>query len=219
MWKAFDELEAIGWIGSKRPRMVAVQSRTCAPIVRAMEQGTEFAVPWNGGHTSVPGLRVPFTIGDFLILRVLRESNGFGVAIDDAEVEPARAEFGAGRGHSPLPRGRGYLSRLQDGAGGRPRVARPIASCSSIAPRASSIRCRPSRAPSIGTRRSTTARFSPRAGLSAVTPRAASFAQPHGATCGMRRSPAPPRETRDRSETTALRSEWRAQTAPPAGRP
>lgn len=119
MWKAFDELEAIGWIGSKRPRMVAVQSRTCAPIVRAMEQGTEFAAPFEGGHTSVPGLRVPFTVGDFLILRVLRESNGFGVAIDDAEVEPARAEFGAAEGIHLCPEGAAtylaYKMALADG--------------------------------------------------------------------------------------------------------
>jgi threonine synthase len=119
MWKAFDELEAIGWIGSKRPRMVAVQSRTCAPIVRAMEQGTEFAVPWNGGHTSVPGLRVPFTVGDFLILRVLRESKGFGVAIDDDGVEPARAEFGAAEGVHLCPEGAAtylaYKMALADG--------------------------------------------------------------------------------------------------------
>jgi threonine synthase len=119
MWKAFDELEAIGWIGSKRPRMVAVQSRTCAPIVRAMEQGTKFAAPFEGGHTNVPGLRVPFTVGDFLILRVLRESNGFGVAIDDAEVEPARAEFGAAEGIHLCPEGAAtylaYRTALADG--------------------------------------------------------------------------------------------------------
>ncbi|MFM9850925.1 MAG: threonine synthase [Hyphomicrobiaceae bacterium] len=119
MWKAFDELEAIGWIGSKRPRMVAVQSHTCAPIVRALEQGTEFAAPFEGGHTSVPGLRVPFTVGDFLMLRVLRQSNGFGVAIDDAEVEPARAEFGAGEGIHLCPEGAAtylaYKMALADG--------------------------------------------------------------------------------------------------------
>ncbi len=69
MWKAFAELEAVGWIGRKRPRMVAVQSSTCAPIVRAFERGEEFAAPWAGGFTNVPGLRVPATIGDFLILR------------------------------------------------------------------------------------------------------------------------------------------------------
>ncbi len=119
MCKAFDELEAIGWIGRKRPRMVAVQSRTCAPIVRALEQGTEFAAPFEGGHTSVPGLRVPFTVGDFLMLRVLRASNGFGVAIDDAEVEPARAEFGAAEGIHLCPEGAAtylaYKTALADG--------------------------------------------------------------------------------------------------------
>lgn len=90
MWKAFAELEAIGWIGAKRPRMVAVQSATCAPIVRAFDRGDERAAPWVGGHTDIPGLRVPATIGDFLILRVLRESQGFGIAIADSEVEGAR---------------------------------------------------------------------------------------------------------------------------------
>jgi threonine synthase len=99
--------------------MVAVQSRTCAPIVRAMEQGSEFAAPFEGGHTSVPGLRVPFTVGDFLILRVLRESNGFGVAIDDAAVEAARAEFGAGEGIHLCPEGAAtylaYKTALADG--------------------------------------------------------------------------------------------------------
>jgi len=105
MWKAFDELEAIGWIGRKRPRMIAVQSTTCAPIVRAFEQGTEFAAPWENGHTSVPGMRVPSTIGDFLILRVLRESGGFGIAVRDEEVEPARAEFAASDGIHLCPEG------------------------------------------------------------------------------------------------------------------
>src|SRR5580692_135717 len=79
MWKAFDELEAIGWIGAKRPRLVAVQSRTCAPIVRAMERGTETAEPWADPHTAVPGVRVPSTIGDRLILRALRATNGVAV--------------------------------------------------------------------------------------------------------------------------------------------
>ena len=98
MWKDFEELEAVGWIGKKRPRMVAVQSSTCAPIVRAFDAGEAFATPWAGGTTVVPGLRVPATIGDFLILRVLRESGGFGVMIDDAEIEPAREEVAAADG-------------------------------------------------------------------------------------------------------------------------
>lgn len=99
MWKAFDELEELGWLSSgHRPRMVAVQSTTCAPIVDAFERGLEFAEPWQNGTTRVPGLRVPATIGDFLILRALRESNGFAIAIDDASVEPARAEMAASDG-------------------------------------------------------------------------------------------------------------------------
>jgi threonine synthase len=122
MWKAFDELEAIGWIGRKRPRMIAVQSTTCAPIVRAFEQGTEFAAPWENGHTSVPGMRVPSTIGDFLILRVLRESDGFGIAVRDDEVEPARAEFAASDGIHLCPEGAAtFLAYKQALADGRVR--------------------------------------------------------------------------------------------------
>jgi len=93
MWKAFAEMEAIGWIGRKRPRMVAVQSATCGPIARAFDRGAETAEPWVGGQTEVPGLRVPWTVGDVLILKVLRESRGFAVTVEDQEVEPARAEM------------------------------------------------------------------------------------------------------------------------------
>ena len=123
MWKAFAELEAVGWIGRKRPRMVAVQSSTCAPVVRAFERGEEFAAPWVGGFTDVPGLRVPSTIGDFLILRALRESNGFGVMIDDADVEPARAEMAAADGIHLSPEGAAtlvaYRTALAEGRIGR----------------------------------------------------------------------------------------------------
>ncbi len=109
MWKAFAELEAIGWVGSKRPRMVAVQSRTCAPIVRAFDRGTAFAEPWANGHTSVPGMRVPATIGDFLILKVLWESKGFAIAIDDAEIEPARKRIAETDGIHLCPEGAACL--------------------------------------------------------------------------------------------------------------
>jgi len=105
MWKAFAELEAIGWIGKRRPRMVAVQSRTCAPIVRAFEESAESAVPFKDGHTDVPGLRVPWTVGDRLILRTLRESNGFAITIDDDEVEPARAAMARADGIHVSPEG------------------------------------------------------------------------------------------------------------------
>ena len=93
MWKAFDELQAIGWIGAKRPRLVAVQSETCAPIVRAFDKGALTAEPWKDGHTSVAGVRVPFTIGDALILRTLRDTNGFGMTFADSEVDAARREI------------------------------------------------------------------------------------------------------------------------------
>jgi len=90
MWKAFAELEAIGFIGSKRPRMVAVQASGCAPIVRAFEQGTEHAPRWEDAHTIAAGIRVPAAIGDFLILRAVRESGGFAIAVDDEAILAAR---------------------------------------------------------------------------------------------------------------------------------
>ena len=105
MWKAFAEMEAIGWIGAKRPRMVAVQSATCGPIARAFDAGRETAEPVAGGHTNVPGLRVPWTIGDFMILRVLRESDGFAITVEDDEVEPARARMAALDGIHLCPEG------------------------------------------------------------------------------------------------------------------
>lgn len=86
MWKAFAELEALGWIGPKRPRMVAVQSEGCAPIVRAFHSGAEFAEPWADARTVASGIRVPAAVGDFLMLRALRESDGTAVAVSDAEI-------------------------------------------------------------------------------------------------------------------------------------
>ena len=109
MWKAFDELEAIGWIGAKRPRLVAVQSTGCPTIVRAFEQGREFAEPIADPHTDVPGVRVPSTLGDFLILRALRATGGFAIAFDDADVEPARAELAARDGIHVCPEGAACL--------------------------------------------------------------------------------------------------------------
>jgi threonine synthase len=86
MWKAFDEMEALGWIGSTRPRMIAVQAAGCAPIVRAFEAGKEKAEEFPDAHTVASGLRVPKAIGDFLILNILRQSNGGAVAVDDQEM-------------------------------------------------------------------------------------------------------------------------------------
>jgi threonine synthase len=86
MWKAFAELEELGWIGSRRPKMVVVQSTGCAPIVRAFETGADHAEPWVGAQTVAAGLRVPSAIGDYLMLRAIRESGGTAVAVDDSEI-------------------------------------------------------------------------------------------------------------------------------------
>ena len=86
MWKAFDELERLGWIGAKRPRMYAVQASGCAPIVRAFEAGVEHAERWEDAHTVAAGIRVPKAVGDFLILRAVRESGGQALAVGDPAI-------------------------------------------------------------------------------------------------------------------------------------
>lgn len=86
MWKAFDELETLGWIGPKRPRMVAVQAEGCAPMVRAWQQGERHATRWENAHTVAAGIRVPQAVGDFLILDAVRASNGFAMAVSDAAI-------------------------------------------------------------------------------------------------------------------------------------
>ena len=85
MWKAFDELEQLGWIGPARPRMYAVQASGCAPIVKAFEDGVEHAERWENAHTVAAGIRVPKAVGDFLILRAVRESGGKALAVDDED--------------------------------------------------------------------------------------------------------------------------------------
>jgi threonine synthase len=92
MWKAFAELEAIGFIGSRRPRMVAVQASGCAPIVQAFHDGAEHAERWDDAHTIAAGIRVPKALGDFLVLRALRESGGFAMAVDDDRITAAVQE-------------------------------------------------------------------------------------------------------------------------------
>lgn len=89
MWKAFAELQAIGFIGQKLPRMVAVQASGCAPMVKAWEDGVEHAPRWENAHTLASGIRVPQAVGDFLILRAVRESSGFAIAVDDAAITAA----------------------------------------------------------------------------------------------------------------------------------
>jgi len=89
MWKAFDELEALGWIGARRPRMIAVQAAGCAPIVRAFESGARSAARWDDAHTIAAGIRVPAAIGDALILDAVRKSKGTALAVDDGAIEVA----------------------------------------------------------------------------------------------------------------------------------
>ena len=98
MWKAFDEMEALGWIDHKRPRMFSVQASGCAPIVRAFEAGEASAAEFLNAHTCASGLRVPKAVGDFIILKILRESNGGAVAVDDEEMIRVVREVGSSEG-------------------------------------------------------------------------------------------------------------------------
>jgi threonine synthase len=113
MWKAFDELEAIGWIGSKRPRMVSVQAEGCAPIVRAFEQGADRAAPWENARTAADGLRVPRAIGDFLILQAVRDSAGTALAVSDADMVRDMIAIGSLEGVSAAPEGGAALSAIR----------------------------------------------------------------------------------------------------------
>jgi threonine synthase len=85
MWKAFAEMEALGWIGSERPKMISVQAEGCAPITRAFEAGQPASEFWQNAHTVSSGLRVPKALGDFLVLRAIRESNGTALSVSDEE--------------------------------------------------------------------------------------------------------------------------------------
>jgi len=113
MWKAFAELEAIGWIGSKRPRMVAVQSEGCAPIARAFQNGDEFAEPWKNAATMASGIRVPAAVGDFLMLQALRESGGTAVTVSDAEIDAATRLTTRLEGLFVCPEGGAVVAGLQ----------------------------------------------------------------------------------------------------------
>lgn len=113
MWKAFAELEAIGWIDSKRPRMVAVQAEGCAPIVKAFDEGTRHAEPWKNAHTIASGIRVPVAVGDFLILDAVRESNGFAVAVSDEAINQAHQECAKTEGILLCPEGAATLAALK----------------------------------------------------------------------------------------------------------
>ena len=114
MWKAFDELEAIGWIGSKRPRMVAVQATGCAPIVKAYEDGEEHAPVWQNAHTAAAGIRVPVAVGDFLILRAVRQSGGFATAVTDEAIFAAQEEVAKEEGVLLCPEGAATFAAYKD---------------------------------------------------------------------------------------------------------
>jgi threonine synthase len=114
MWKAFQELEAIGWIDGKRPRMVAVQSQGCAPIVKAFQEGTRHAALWEDAkYTIAAGIRVPVAVGDFLILDAIRESGGFAVAVSDEAILEAQQQCAREEGILLCPEGAATLAALK----------------------------------------------------------------------------------------------------------
>ncbi len=114
MWKAFDELEKLGWIGSKRPRMYAVQASGCAPIVRAFEAGEEHAERWEDAHTIAMGIRVPRAVGDFLILRAVRESGGKALGVGDPAILKAVEDCARRDGLLLCPEGGATLAAYRE---------------------------------------------------------------------------------------------------------
>lgn len=113
MWKAFAELEELGWIGPQRPRMVSVQAEGCAPIVRAFEQGSQRAEPWQNAHTLASGLRVPAVFADRQVLAALRESNGTALAVSDEEITAAQLDLARTEGIFAAPEGAATLAGLR----------------------------------------------------------------------------------------------------------
>ncbi|MGH9509556.1 MAG: threonine synthase [Terriglobales bacterium] len=110
MWKAFEEMNALGWIGTERPRMIAVQAAGCAPVVKAWEEGKEASEPWPDAHTLAAGLRVPKAYGDYLILKIVRESAGCAVAVSDAEIMKALGSWAREEGVFAAPEGAASLA-------------------------------------------------------------------------------------------------------------
>jgi len=127
MWKAFAELEALGWITAERPKMFAIQAQGCAPIVKAYDDGEEFAQFWPDAHTVAAGIRVPAAVGDFLILRAVRESGGAALAVSDEAIVQAQHEIAVREGLLLCPEGAatyaGWRAALAQGLlSGRERV-------------------------------------------------------------------------------------------------
>ncbi len=113
MWKAFDEMEQMGWIGSERPRMISVQAAGCAPIVRAYRAGDTHAEPWIDAETIAAGLRVPAAVGDFLMLKAIRDSGGCALSVTDEELMASASKMAAAVGSFPAPEGAATLSALE----------------------------------------------------------------------------------------------------------
>jgi threonine synthase len=113
MWKSFEELEELGWIGAKRPKMIAVQASGCQPIVRAFERGEPRTEFWHDASTVAAGLRVPKPLGDFLTLKALRESGGTAVAVDDQEIIDAGIELATREGIFAAPEGAACIPALR----------------------------------------------------------------------------------------------------------
>jgi threonine synthase len=112
MWKAFAEMEAMGWIGSNRPKMIAVQVEGCQPVVRAFEQGKARSEFWDNAHTVASGLRVPKPLGDFLVLEAVRQSGGTAIAVSDEELIDAGIQLASDEGLFVAPEGSACLSAL-----------------------------------------------------------------------------------------------------------
>ncbi len=113
IWKAMDEMEELGWIGSERPRMVCVQAAGCAPLVAAFEKGEEFAEPFPDPHTLAAGMRVPAAIGDFLVIRAVRESGGTAVTVSDEEMVDGMVEMARMEGVFAAPEGGATLAAMR----------------------------------------------------------------------------------------------------------
>jgi threonine synthase len=114
MWKAFAELEALGWIGPKRPKMIAVQAQGCAPIVQAFNKGAERSEFWKGAYTVASGLRVPKALGDFLVLQAIRESGGAAIAVSDGQMMDAAIELARTEGIFAAPEGGACFAALAE---------------------------------------------------------------------------------------------------------
>lgn len=113
MWKAFDEMEALGWIGSRRPKMIAVQVEGCQPVVRAFERGEQRSQFWDNAHTVASGLRVPKPLGDFLVLEAVRKSGGTAIAVSDSELMDAGLQTASDEGLFIAPEGAACVAALE----------------------------------------------------------------------------------------------------------